>query len=112
LQDCLKEAVLLNVLVSLGNEEPPRECMAGLDVTVRWEMSTQDNQPVPEPENEDQQHRPPTEMGAVVNRKSSCKETFDRLPFTGTTEKMRYTWPKGASSSRKKVERNRKTSPT
>ena len=81
LQDCLKEAILLNVPVSLGNEEPRRECMAGLNVTVRWEMLTQDDKPVPEPENEDQQHHPPTKMGAVVNCKFGCKETFDRLPF-------------------------------
>ncbi len=81
MQDCLKEAILLNVPVSSGNEEPHRECMVGLNVTARWEMLTQDDKPVPEPENEDQQHRPPTKMSAVVNRKFGCKETFDRLPF-------------------------------
>jgi len=113
LQDRLKEAILLNVPVASGNEEPCHESMVGLDVTARWELLAQDEVPVPEPENEDQQHRPPTEMGPVVNRKFGFKETFDRLPFTGTTEKMRYTRPMGASSNRrKKTDRKRKRSST
>jgi hypothetical protein len=32
LQDCLKEAILLNVPVALGNEARRHNCMAGLDV--------------------------------------------------------------------------------
>jgi hypothetical protein len=35
LQDCLKEVVLLNVLVALGNEARCHDCMVGLDVTAK-----------------------------------------------------------------------------
>ena len=45
-------------------------------------MLTRYDDPVPEPENDDGSLRPPTEMDAAVNPKY--------IPFTGTTEKMRY----------------------
>jgi hypothetical protein len=73
---------------------------------------TQDKEPVPEPKNEDQQHHPPTKMSAVVNHKFVFNETFDRLLFTGTTEKMPHTHSKGASLNRKKTKRKRKHWPT
>ena len=65
----LKEAILLNVPVALGNEEPCHKSMLGLDQTARWDLLTQDKEPVPELHNLNQQHRPPTEMGPEVNRK-------------------------------------------
>ena len=34
LQNCLKEAFLLDVLVALGNEDPHCKCIVGLDVMV------------------------------------------------------------------------------
>ncbi len=51
LQDCLKEAILNNVPVSSGNEPPCQECMAGLDITARWELLTPKDEPIPLPEN-------------------------------------------------------------
>ncbi len=51
------------------------------------------------------------ERDGNVTPKFGFVETFDRMPFTGTTEKMRYTRPKGASSNRKK-DKKRKRSPT
>jgi hypothetical protein len=47
LQDCLKEAILLNVPVALGNEACHHDCMAGLDVTAKWELLTRCDEPVP-----------------------------------------------------------------
>ncbi len=90
LRDHLKEAILNNVPVSSGNEPTCQECMAGLDITVRWELLTPEDEPIPLPENGDPGHRPPTEMDGSLNPKYGMKETFDRRPFTGTTEKMRY----------------------
>ena len=40
LQDCLKEAILLNMPVALGNEACRHDCMARLDVTAKWELLT------------------------------------------------------------------------
>jgi hypothetical protein len=51
LQVRLKEAINLNVPVSEeagGNEAPCPEFMAGLDVTVRWELLSRCNDPGPE----------------------------------------------------------------
>jgi len=47
LQYNLKKAILLNVPVALGNEEPCHESMLGLDETARWDLLTQDKEPVP-----------------------------------------------------------------
>ena len=59
LQDRLKEAVVNNVPVALGNELRRHESMGGLDVTARWVLLTPFAEPVPEPVNEDLRHRPP-----------------------------------------------------
>jgi hypothetical protein len=86
--------------------------MSGLDVTTRWEMLTPNAFPVPEPENVDQSHRPPTKRDATINRKYGIRETFIQVPFTGTTEKMAYVRPEGTNTNRKKTQRKRKCSPT
>jgi hypothetical protein len=54
-------------------------------------------QTVPKPNNVDADLRPPTKMNAAINPKYSFVETFDRIPFTGTTEKMRYCQPDSQS---------------
>ena len=98
LQVRLKEAIDLNVPVSEeagGNEAPRPEFMAGLGVTARWELLSRCDDPVLEPDNEDGSLRPSTEMSATVNPKYGFVDTFDRIPFTGTTEKMRYCRPDG-----------------
>jgi hypothetical protein len=89
----LKEAIELNVPIASGNEPPHHESMSGLDVTARWEMLTPNEFLVSEPENVDLSHRPPTERDATINRKYGFRETFIRVPFTGTTKKMAYVRP-------------------
>jgi hypothetical protein len=114
LQDCLKEAILNNVPVSSENEPPCQECMAGLDITARWELLTPNNEPIPLPENGDPGHRPPTEMDGSLNPKYGMKETFDSRPFTGTTEKMRYylqSLRQSPTTCNHRKERKRKRSP-
>jgi hypothetical protein len=108
----LKEAIELNVPVASGNEAPRHESMSGLDVTARWDMLTPNEFPVPEPENVDLSHRAPTERDATINRKYGFTETFVRVPFTGTTEKMAYVRPEGINANRMKTQRKRKRSPT
>jgi hypothetical protein len=77
LQDRLKEAILLNVLVASGEDASWRhDCMAGLDMTAKWELITRCADPVPEPENTDANLRPPTEMNGPVNPKYGFVETF------------------------------------
>ncbi len=78
-----------------GNEAPCLEFMAELDVTARWELLTQCDDPVTEPDNDDGSLRPPTKMSATVNPKYNFVDTFDCIPFTGTAEKMRYCHPDG-----------------
>jgi hypothetical protein len=95
LQDCLKEGILLNVPVALGNEVCCQDCMVGLDVTAKWELLTWCDEPVPEPNNVDADLRPSIEMNAAMNPKYSFVKTLDRIPFTGTMEKILYCWPKG-----------------
>jgi hypothetical protein len=90
LQDRLKEAVVNNVPVALGNELRRHKSMGGLDAAVRWELLTPAAEPVPEPVNEDLGHRPPTEMDGLRNPKYAMVERFQRGVFTGTNEKMRY----------------------
>jgi hypothetical protein len=107
----LVEAVVANVPVSASDDAPRHESMAGLDVGAEWVLLTQNEFPVPEPENTDSSLRPPTERDGIVTPKFGFVETFDCMPFTGTTEKMRYTRPKGAWSNRKK-DKKRKRSPT
>ena len=60
LQAHLNEAILNNNPIALGSEPPRHKSMNGLDVTVRWELLTPNKYPVPERENEDSSHRPPT----------------------------------------------------
>jgi len=108
----LKEAIENNVPIALGSEPPRHESMNGLDVTARWELLTRQPYPVPEPENEDSTHRPPTERDATINPKYGFVETFVRVPFSGTTEKMLYLRPDGRAVNRKKTQRKRKRSPT
>ena len=101
----LKEAIELNVPIASGNEAPCHESMSGLDVTARWEMLTPNEFPVPEPENVDLSHRPPTERDATINRKYGFRETFIQVPFTENTEKMAYVCPEGTNTNRKKTQR-------
>lgn len=108
----LVEAVAANVPVLSSDDAPRHESMAGVDVGAEWVLLTSNAVPVPEPENADSSHRPPTERDGIVTPKYGFVETFDRMPFTGTTEKMRYTRPKGASSNRKNRDKRRKISPT
>ena len=49
-------------------------------------------------------------MSAPVNPKYGFVDTFDRIPFTGTTEKMRYCRPDGRSVNRSRREKKRKRS--
>jgi hypothetical protein len=95
MQERLKEAIAMNVPVLDGqstetNESRRPDFMTGLDVTAKWELLTHCESPVPEPTNDDETLRPPTEMNANPNPKYGFVETFDRIPFTGTTEKMLY----------------------
>ncbi len=48
--------------------------MGALDVTVRWELLTPSAEPVPEPVNEDMDHRPPTKMDGLRNPKYDMVE--------------------------------------
>ena len=112
LQARLKEAIENNVPIASGSEAPRHESMNGLDVTARWELLTRQLYPVPEPENEDSTHRPPTERDAAINPKYGFVETFVRVPFSGMTEKMLYIRPSGREVNRKKTQRKRKRSPT
>jgi len=112
LQTHLKEAIKLNVPIALGSEAPRHESMNGLDVTARWDLLTRKEYPVPEPENEDPSHCPPTERDATINPKYGFQETFVQVKFTVTTEKMLYIWPNGRVVNRKKTARKRKCSPT
>jgi hypothetical protein len=87
--------------------------MAGLDVTAKWELLTRCESPVPEPTNDDETLRLPTEMNADPNPKYGFVETFDRIPFTGTTKKMLYSHPCGRSVNRSREDgRKRKRSNT
>ncbi len=95
MQDCLKEAILLNVPVASGNEARHHNCMAGLDVTVKWELLTWCDKPVPKPNTVSADLRPLAEMNATMNPKYGFVETFDCILFTGTLEKMRYHQPNG-----------------
>jgi hypothetical protein len=114
LQDRLKEAVVNNVPVALGNELRRHESMGGLDVTARWVLLTPVAEPVPEPVNEDLRHRPPTEMDGLRNPKYAMVERFQRGVFTGTNEKMRYVKPLRASplTRNRRKDRTRKKSPS
>ncbi len=114
LQDRLKEAVRLNVPVAGPSEEPHHKSMAGLDMSARWVPLTWNDEPIVVPGvNSDPSHRPPTEMNQDVNPKYDFVETFNRMPFTGTTEKMCYGRPPCDSAiCNKKKERKRKRLPT
>ncbi len=90
LQDCLKEVILLNMPVVLGNEACHHNCMAGLDVMAKWELLTWCNEPIPKPNTVDADLRPPTKMNAAMSPKYGFVETFDHIPFTGTMEKMQF----------------------
>ena len=86
MQARLTEAIESDAPIASGREAPRHESMNGLDVTARWELLTCNEHPVPEPENEDLTHRPPTERDAMINPKYGFQETFVRVKFTGTTE--------------------------
>ncbi|KAL3817141.1 hypothetical protein ACHAXA_009042 [Cyclostephanos tholiformis] len=117
LQACLKEAIVLNVPVASGGGVSVcrHESMAGLDVTVRWELLTPKYMPIPEAENIDQSLRPPTELDGSTNPKCAMMETFVRGSFTGTTEKMWYAFveqsPMAPPKKRSRKSRKR-TTPT
>jgi len=113
LQERLKEAIAMNVPVmddqsSGANESRRPDFMAGLDVTARWELLTRCESPVPEPTNVDETLRPPTEMNANPNPKFGFVETFDHIPFTGTTEKMMYCSPCGRSVEQSRKDRRKR----
>jgi hypothetical protein len=114
LQDRLKEAVINNVPVALGNKLRRHESMGGLDVTARWVLLTPVTEPVPKPVNEDLCHHPPTEMDGLRNPKYAMVERFQRGVFTGTNEKMRYVKPLRASplTCNRRKDRRRKKSPS
>jgi hypothetical protein len=98
MQERLNEAIDLNVLVSEEwgvNEARHPDFMAGLDVTAKWELLTQCNNPVPESSNNDNTLQPPTKINATLNPKYGFVKMFNRIPFTGTTKKMRYCRPDG-----------------
>jgi hypothetical protein len=117
LQARLREAILQNVPVAVGNEPPRHDSMMGLDVTAQWVLLTPEDEPICQPCNVDESLRPPTEMDAATNPKFAMKETFVRGVFIGTTEKMRY---KGLHKSptnsgrppKKRARKGRKLSPT
>ena len=106
----LKDAIASNVPVSSGDGAARPDSMTGLDMGAKWVLLTRHDVPVPEPINEDLSLRPPTERdGGQVTPKFGFVETFDRMPFTGTTELMRYARPRGASSSnRQKGDKGKK----
>ena len=112
MQARLTEAIESDAPIASGREAPHHESMNGLDVMARWELLTRNEHPVPEPENKDLTHRPPTERDAMINPKYGFQETFVRVKFTGTTEKMLYVRPKGRSVNRKKTAKKRKRSPS
>ena len=117
LQARLREVILQNVPVAVGNEARRHDSMTGLDVTAEWVLLTPEDEPFPQPVNVDESLRPPTEMDGVTNPKFAMKETFERSFFTGTTRKMRY---KGLHESptnrgrppKKRARKGRKLSPT
>jgi hypothetical protein len=78
------------VPVASGDEARRHESMAGLDVTARWVLLTPEDELIPQLVNQDQSHRPPTEMDGLLNPKFAMKETFVRGVFSGTSKKMRY----------------------
>jgi len=49
-------------------------------------------------------------MSATVNPKYGFVDTFDRIPFTGTTEKMRYCHPRSVNRSRREKKRKHSVS--
>ncbi len=110
----LKEVIDLNVPVfeeSGGNEAHRPDFMVGLDVTAKWELLTQCDDPIPQPDNGDGNLQSPTKMYASVNPKYGFIETFDHIPSTGTTEKMWYCCPNGRSINwLRKEKRKRKQS--
>ena len=118
MQERLKEAIAMNVPVldgqsSEANESRRPDFMAGLDVTAKWELLTRCESPVPEPTNDDETLRPPTEMNANPNPKYGFVETFDHIPFTGTTVKMLYCCSFGRSVNRSRKDgRKRRRSKT
>jgi hypothetical protein len=114
LQDHLKEAVRLNVPVAGPLEELHHDSMAGLDMMARWVPLTQNDEPIVIPGvNADPSHRPPTKMNQDVNLKYDFVETFNQMPFTGTTKKMRYGRPPhDLAACNKKKEQKRKRLPT
>ncbi len=71
-------------------------------------MLTWCDEPIPEPNNVDADLRLPTEMNAAMNPKYGFVETFDRIPFTGTTEKLRLCRPDGRSVNHSRREKRRK----
>jgi hypothetical protein len=113
MQERLKEAIAMNVPVLDGqsleaNKSRRPDFMAGLDVMAKWELLTRCESPVPEPTNDDETLWPPTEMNANPNPKYGFVEMFDRIPFTGTTEKMLYCRQCGRSVNRSRKEDGRK----
>ena len=61
--------------------------------------------------NADDSLRPLTKRDAPVNPKFKYNETFERVPFSGTTEDMTY-MAAHRSPRRKKGQKRRKLSPT
>ena len=72
MQQCLMEAIAMNVLVSklAGNKEGHCDkCMMGLDIMARWKLLTPCGNPISEPGNEDGTLHPPTKMTAPISPK-------------------------------------------
>ena len=87
LQARLRENIHLPVNIGAGGVAPRDASMNGLP---RWEFFMPNPVPVTEPTNADASLRPPTERDAPVTKKFGYDELFDRIPLTGTTEKITY----------------------
>ena len=91
LQARLRDNIHLPVNIGAGGVAPRDASMNGLPMSARWELLMPNPVPVTEPTNADASLRPPTERDAPVTKKFGYDELFDRIPFTGTNEKIMYT---------------------
>ena len=91
LQARLRENIHLPVNIGAGGVAPRDASMNGLPMSARWELLMPNPVPVTEPTNADVSIRPLTKRDAPVTKKFGYDELFDRIPFTGTNEKIMYT---------------------
>jgi hypothetical protein len=112
LQAQLREAIINNVPVAVGNEPPRHESMLGLDVMLEWVLLTPKDEPFSQPVNDDASLRTPTEMDGVTNPKFALKEKFVRDIFSGTNKKMKYANDLPSRPPKKRARKGRKLLPT